>query len=352
MPPTPDRNIKKILLIRLRSIGDIVLCGPAFEAIRSGYPSAEITCVVDDLFEDLVHGNPNIDRVLSFRKGLRGIRRVASNLQLFYRVFRTRFDLVVDFHGGPKGALLTGVSMAPYRVGQKHRTRNWVFNITEIPGEDPHSLDNGLKLTRALGLPDPPEIRFYLPHSKTAEADIERDLTGRGIGASEFTVMIHPGARVWFKRWPNENLYRVVDWLRKEYNATVVVAGNALDREELDGFREKFGGEVHLFPDLSLLHLIALIRKCRLFIGNDSGPMHLAAVLGIPTIALFGPSDPRIWGPRGDGPKKVFQAGGFECMPCDQKNCVRLGDHCMLHIHPEEVIRGIGEMISTASPKQ
>jgi ADP-heptose:LPS heptosyltransferase len=346
MKPTETARVKKILLIRLRSIGDIILSGPALDALRAGFPSARITLVVDDVFADLVRGHPAVDRVLTFSRGKRGISKFVSDVALFLKVFGEGYDLTVDFHGGPKSVLLTLFSRASLRVGQRHRKRNRVYNLNEVPSEDPHSCDNGLKLTRALGLPDPAEPRFYVPLDPEAQRTVQMEFARRGIEEAEFRVMIHPGARVWFKRWPNENLYRVADRLREKYRAKILVAGNRLDRDELAGFQRRYREGVHLFSDPTLPELIALIHRCGLFIGNDSGPMHIAAALGIPTVALFGPSDPRIWGPLGPGPKKVFQAGGFDCMPCDQKHCVRPGDHCMLYIQPDEVLRGIEEILS------
>jgi len=321
------------------------------DAVRTGFPTAEITCVVDDVFVDLVRGNPSVNRVLTFSRGRKGFSKFFSELGLFLKIFWEGYDLVIDFHGGPKSVLLTLISRAPIRVGHRHRKRNRVFNLNEIPSDNPHSYDNGLKLTRAMELPDPKEPKFYIPMDSDAKMKIQRECVGRGIGDDDFCVIIHPGARVWFKRWPNEKLYRVVDWLKDRYQAKILVAGSHRDSDELNRFKQKFGEEIHVFSDPSLLELIALIHRCDLFIGNDSGPMHIAALLGIPTIALFGPSDPRIWGPLGNGPKKVFQASGFDCMPCDQKNCVRPGDHCMLYIQPEEVIKGIEEILE-ASPKK
>jgi lipopolysaccharide heptosyltransferase II len=337
-------SIRKILVLRYRSIGDILLANPSLRGLRATFPKAKIHIIVDDVFEDILLRNPNVDRViLNPRKP--AAAKWKADLEMALKLRAEKYDVAVDLHGGPRSAVFTLLSGAKWRVGHAFRLRNRLsYNIPVATAHgDEHTWKVQFKAVAELGVKWPGAPEFFLAVSEASAASVSERLKKSGFSLDRPLVLLHPGARVAVKRWPAERMGELARWLVDEKGAAVFLAGSTADEEEIRKIRAASGYALPYFTDLKIGELAALISRSAMIVCNDSGPMHIAGVLSIPTIALFGPSDPHIWAPVGE--KKIMLAcAPMECMPCDQKQCPYDGNHCMTRISVDEVKRAVGRM--------
>lgn len=282
---TEHSSMKSILLTKLRYLGDVLLTTPVIRLLRQNYPNAHITMVVNKGTEDILSHNPHLNRVLSVdRKG---------GTWLLVRALRERrYDVSVDLFSGDRAAWLAFVAGVPLRIGMGSHEgfRRFLYNrqVGSTPG---HAIDLclgiveqglGLKATdRSLELHVGPEDEQFA------------EQYGRGF------VVVHMGARYPHNRWSRENWLQLVNHLA----APVVFVGTQQDVSDVDWILERTSAKgISLAGHTSILQLAALLKRAAIFIGHDSGPMHIAAAMGTQVIALFGPqSDPSMWRPWGDG---------------------------------------------------
>lgn len=338
--------VKKILVLRYRSIGDIILSSPALEALRLTFPSSRIDMVIDDVFEDICHGHPNIDYLILHKRdtsGMSWFQKMVMGFKFFAKIRKQKYDMVIDLHGGPRSAPLAWLSGARYRVGYPLRLRSRLFYNIYIVGGDPasHTSDVLLNAVKTVGCVMPEEKKLFLGYRPEDKEFVTGFLRKFGVSEKDRLVMMHPGARVDVKRLPAEKMGQLARWMADELGVKVVYTGNNADIAEIAGIVSYSGKRGLIATNLKLGHLSALIASCDLFIGNDSGPMHMAAALGVPVVAFFGPSDPAIWGPVADQAKVIRNAPLMECQPCDQKSCPHAGAHCMTKIKLAEAKRAI-----------
>ena len=349
--------IKKILVLRYRSIGDIILSSPALEALRLSFPSSRIDMVIDDVFEDICYGHPNIDYLILHKRdtsGMTWFQKMVMGFKFIAKIRKQKYDLVIDLHGGPRSAPLAWLSGARYRVGYRLRLRSKLFYNISIPGADPsmHTSDVLLNAVKTVGCVMPEEKKLFLGYRPEDKEFVTGFLRKFGVSGKDRLVMMHPGARVDIKRLPAEKMGQLARWMADELGVKVVYAGNNADIAEIASIVSYSGKRGLIATNLKLGHLSALIASCDLFVGNDSGPMHMATALGVPVVAFFGPSDPAIWGPAGDHSKVIRNAPLMDCQPCDQKNCPSIGVHCMTKIKLAEAKRAIMNILTHRSAQR
>jgi len=330
-------SIKKILVIRYRSIGDILLCNPTLAGLRRRFPGAKIHLLIDDIFEEILYNNPNVDRLVLNRRHKEN-SGLKSDLETIKEIRSEKYDLVVDLQTGPRGAITTLLSGAKIRAGHPYRLRNRLcYNMyAEKASPDDHSWRIQFRTVRPFGADWPKKPELFLDVPDKAIESARGRLNKAGLMFDRPIVLLHPGARVQVKRWPAVKLGLLSRWLVDEKLCAVVLTGSEADRDEIKAIRKASGYALPFFTDLGLLELAALLKISNMVVCNDSGPMHMAGALNTPMVALFGPSDPTLWTPLGS-PSITISCAPMECMPCDQNNCVREGDHCMTHIEIDEV---------------
>jgi len=341
-------------VLRYRSIGDIILSNPTLDALRLTFPDARIDLVVDDVFKDICHGFSNINSLILHkrkREEAGKLKMIFEEIKFIWNIYRTKYDLVVDLHCGPRSAILTFLSMAPYRIGNKLRLRNKVcYNIFPDGGAvSPHSVDVMLATIAPLNPILPEKKKLNLSYGDKDRTYIKYFLSRFGIGDGERFVLIHPGARVDFKRLPASKMGEIIKWIADEYGTKVVLAGSNADVSTISDIAQEAGKSCLVATNLTIGQLSALIDLSLLFIGNDSGPMHMAAALKVPIIAFFGASDPKIWTPwkaRG----RIVTCTRMECMPCDQKGCKYVPNHCMEKIKMPDIKKAVKEMMAQKKP--
>lgn len=330
------KNIKKILVLRYRSIGDIVLSYPTLESLRKTYPDARIDLVIDDVFREVCYGWTIIDHlILNVRKweGKGKLSKLWSELKFIWGIVSQRYDLVVDLHCGPRSTVLTFISLAKYRIGNKLRLRNrLLYNIFPASSDGGvHTVEGILSHISPLDPVISKNKKLFFSYCDDDKNYIKSLLSRMGFDERERFVVIHPGARVDFKMLPPRVLGETVDYIVSKFGIKIMLVGMDTELPVISEIAQTSGRKCGVATNLSIGQLAALIDRSELFLGNDSGPMHIASALGKPLIAFFGPSDPNIWGPwKSKG--KVISAPPMDCMPCDQKGCSFVPDHCMSKI--------------------
>jgi len=346
-----DKNdIKRILVLRYRSIGDIVLAYPTLEALRNTYPDARIDLVIDDVFKEVCHGWTIVDHLFLSTRNREGISKLSklwNELKFIWKVQRERYNLVVDLHCGPRSAMLAFLSLAKYRIGNKLRPRNKVlYNIFPEPaGKGIHSVDVMLSLIAPLNPVIPKKKNLFFAYNKENRAYINSLLERMGIGEGEKFTVVHPGARVDFKMLPPRIMGEVVGYIVSEFGSKVMLVGSDTEITSISEVAQASGRKCGVATNLSIGQLAALMDRSEMFLGNDSGPMHIASALGKPVVAFFGPSDPVIWAPW-NNKGKVVNAPVMECMPCDQKGCHLVPEHCMSKIEVGKIKRAVASILN------
>jgi lipopolysaccharide heptosyltransferase III len=345
----------KILLIRLRLIGDVVFTTPMLRALKRAFPDSDLSYLVEPPAEAVVRGNPYLDAVIVAPQAT-GLSRIATDFGLARRLRRQRYDLVIDLHGGPRSAWLTWFSGAPQRIGYAITGRTWMYTKT-VPRpralRSRHSVRNQWDLLEAIdgwssGGPDPARDSVHMALDAQAEARIARRLDEHGITAAHELVIIHVSAGNAFRRWPEPAFIRLVSGLAGESPCRrIVISSGPSDRAaatRIANEARRLLGEnrnrIVDFGEFDLAELRALIERSRLFIGGDSGPLHIAATTATPIVGIYGPTEPARSAPWRD-PRfrtEAVEVAGLPCRPCDQRVCEPGDFRCLTTLKPEDVL--------------
>lgn len=338
-PKTKDYSQKKILLVRLRRIGDVLLTTPAVAALKEHFPESRLYYVVEEDYRYLVEGNPYLDEVIV----LPAEQSRRQFLAFAAKVRKNRFDAAIDFHGGPKAALLTFLSGAEKRIGYKLKYKNFIYHH-KIPrgslSSPVHSAENHLNLVRTLGVP--PDLRppLFMPEAKEEErGHVDTLLERENLKASKL-VVLHISAGNSFRHWGEDNIVRLLSLLSRHHELRVILVGSKEDQSASSRIMAKAPQMAANFTGLlNLRELHFLIQKADFFVGPDSGPMHIAAATETPIIAYFGPTLPAHFSPwKKDA---VILQKELNCRPCRQRKCIHSDFRCIRSISPHDVYQAI-----------
>jgi len=337
--------MNNILVIKLRYIGDVLLATPVLRALRERFPDAHLAVAVNRGTEDVLKWNPDLNEVLVVeRNGL------AAQFQFLQEIRRRGFDCVIDLTDGDRSAVLARCSGAPVRIGlnEEHRWRGLLYTaVVQARPDVRHRLERDLETVRPLGIQPKagPLVLRTSPQDDEAAARLLEELSGEKSSAGvRPLVMLQPGARYWFKAWPVERFAELAGRLAETYGCRILLGGDARERDLAETIRTNArAAVVSLAGRLTLLQYAAVLKRCTLFVGNDNGPMHMAAALGVPLVALFGPSNPAEWGPRGARTEVLYK--GLDCRRCFHPTCKRGEESCMRQITVEDVFASAGKLL-------
>jgi predicted lipopolysaccharide heptosyltransferase III len=355
----------KILLIRLRLIGDVVFTTPAVAAVRRRFPDAHITYLVEAAAAPILRHNRNIDELIVAERP-RGTRRILYDLALARRLRARRFDLVVDFHGGPRSAWLARATGAPQRVGYAVPGRAWLYT-TRVPWSPSlvpprHSVANQWDLVAPLGVDaaDPTRYPVEMPADDDALRAVAQRLADHGVTADSRVVVIHVSATSPFRRWPRERFAQVAATLAQDATSChVVITSGPSESDAGDDTaavaRAAAGAAASRIlrcGEFNLPELRALIERAALYVGGDSGPLHVAATTATPIVALFGPTVPERSTPWRDpaAPTINVDVGPLPCRPCDQRHCIPGDFRCLNTLPTERVIAAARQLLAHRGP--
>ncbi|MGD9346828.1 MAG: glycosyltransferase family 9 protein [Candidatus Aminicenantes bacterium] len=330
----PSR-IRRILLIRLRRIGDVVLTTPAITTLRKGFPQAEITYVIDEPYRELVEGHPDLDRVIVLPKHL-GFKEFRTHGR---RIRRDRYDVVIDFHGGPRASLLTFFSRAHLKIGYKIKYKHLIYDI-KLPREPEegyfHSVENHVNLVKTLGV-DPPTIPALsmAPPEEYEAANVRRMIQEDTLAKAKI-IALHISAGNEFRDWGAERLGLLITLLDQIPGVKIALIGSGADKKTEKEIKRKCDAPtISMVNRLNLRELREFISHASLFVGPDSGPMHIAATTKTPIVAYFGPTLPAHFGPWKT--RSTLLEKDLDCRPCRQHRCIHEDFRCLRTISPEEV---------------
>ena len=352
-----------ILLVRLRLIGDVIFTTPAVRAIRRRYPDARIAYLVEEEAAAVVRGNPHLDEIITVGRP-RGFARLRADVALARRLRAARYDLVVDLHGGPRSSWFTWVTGAPTRIGFEVTGRSWVYTI-RVPRprvlRPRHSVENQWDLLTPLGIapPDPREDATEMPDDPAAASQVDRRLVNAGVGPQDLLFVVHVSAGNPFRRWPAASFVELICQLAAaDARRRIIVTSGPSDADAASRIVDE--ARARLAPrqrdavlrcgEFGLAELRALLGRAALYIGGDSGPLHVAATTSVPIVGLYGPTLPVRSQPWRD-PALVSEAvevGPLPCRPCDQRRCEPGDFRCLTGISPHAVAAGAERALARA----
>lgn len=391
-------NIKKILVIKLRHIGDVLLAAPLFRALKETFPDAHISALVNSGTEDALRGNPMIDEIISFDRNIKNLpllKRYFSEAGFLRYLRAGDFDMAVDLTGGDRAAVISLASGARYRLGWKSKKgfigKRYAYTHLSEPDGNKHMVLQNMEVISRFGMDTKDlSVDFYIP-----EADrvfIGNILKGHNIKDGDTVVHVHPTSRWLFKCWEDGHMAEIITWLLRE--GMKVIVTSSPDKKEMEKAKKILSlvvvgespdsmaslvnqGEspqgsrlIDLCGKTTIKQLGAVSGAADLFFGVDSAPMHIAAAIGTPVVAIFGPSGAFNWGPwynkisnfefrisnsmspyqkrngiQTFGIHTVIQKN-WECIPCGKDGCKGSKiSRCLTDISPEEVKNIIAEKL-------
>jgi ADP-heptose:LPS heptosyltransferase len=323
----PDLSrVRRVLVLRHRAAGDLLLTTPALRALHAGLPAATIDILVSRGTDALLHHNPDVNRVFTLDR-----RSLWSQGSRYAWLLRGGYDLVLDLVSNPRSALMTAMTRAPIRVGYDIPGRGRAYTVRvprEPPGPDGpvvrYAPEASLDFVRALGLA-PRGLSLTLHVSPEARARMDRWLQRSGLGGRPVAACLPSGT------WPAKT------WIPERFSAVLDSLCETADPLWLWGPGEeplarecaaRMRNPSTLGPSAGWEDLAALLSRCALLVSNDSGPKHLAVALGVPTVTVFGPTHPGAWQPP-SGPHAAVEARGLTCLHCNHTECPLPGDRHM-----------------------
>ena len=348
----------------MREIGDVVFTTPAIRGLRQQFPDAHITYIVEPAAAPVVARNPHLNDVIVSR-GRRGLPGLFDDLALARRLRGERYDLVVDFHSGPRSSLIAWLSGAPARIGYDVPGRGWMYT-TRVPRPKMirarHAVVNQWDLLNALGIatPEPTQSPTEMIADARAAGAVNERLSALGVGRDDKVIVIHVSAGNPFRRWPLDAFASLISMLVRSHprRRIVVISGpsdtHAAARviEQAKAWLEPEDRDrVLASGEFTLDELRALMDRAALYIGGDSGPMHIASTSTIPIVGLYGPTLPVRSQPwrAPQWPSEAAEIDGLSCRPCDQRVCVHGDFRCLTWLAPEQVMEAAERALDRAN---
>lgn len=340
------QDVRSILVVRLRSIGDTVLTTPSLYALKRFLPHARLDILLEDWVAPVLDGFEYVDKIITLKRGSTTARAGVAR-----QIRATRYDVAYNLHGGTTATLLTRASGARHRVGyssyQYGRLHNHLApSSSTLWGRDKtHSVEQQLALLGWTGVPVTDRPRTCLTVTDQAAESVAARLHTAGLHeASMPLAVIHPAAAFDTKQWATEKFARVAETLASRGLAIVAITAST-EALLADRLKKETTVPVVAFTDLSLPEVTALLSRARLFVGNDSGIAHMAAAVGAPAVVIFGSSNTAHWRPWAQAPAEVV-VEEMECQPCHGYFCEKFDQpECIKRVPVERVLGSIDRVL-------
>jgi heptosyltransferase-2 len=340
--------MNRILIVRTDRIGDAVLSTPAIKAARSALPDSYIAVMVSPQAREIIEGNPYLDEVIVFDKKISG--GLWGTLGFADKLKRKHFDTALILHPVGRVHMILWLAGIKNRIGFDKKLGFFLTKRiahTKQLGEK-HERDYNFDILQAAGITTAQE-ELFVPVKSGDRSKIKHILKENGIGEGDGYVVMHPAASCPSKRWPAERFAQAADEIIEKFHKKIVIVAGANDRRFGQAVREAMdSGALDLSGDLSVGELAALLEGAALLVSNDSGPVHIAAALKVPVVAIFGRNQPglstRRWGPLGKNNAVLHRDVG--CIGCLAHEC-KNGFKCLLAIETAEVVAAAMELLGT-----
>ncbi|MFH0764442.1 MAG: lipopolysaccharide heptosyltransferase II [Candidatus Omnitrophota bacterium] len=332
---------ERILIINVNWIGDVLFSTPFIRAVREAHPDGYIACLLHPRCREMLEDNPRLNEIIVYdEEGAH--KNLAGKIKLIARLRKKNFDTAFLLHRSFTKALVANLMGAKKIIGYPTKKRAILLTSpVEEPQEETHKVEYFLNIARSAGIrPGSVSYEFFVKDSDRIFA--EKLLRSNGIDAKDKVVVLCPGGNWDPKRWPKENFAHLADELAGEFGVKTVISGTVREA----GLAEEIAGMMKHAPVIicgktTLKQLAAVFEKASLVIANDTGTMHLAVAMKARTIALFGPTSPKITGPYGEGNYNVIFKNAACDVPCYDMACT--DNRCMAAITVQDVFKKAGE---------
>ena len=321
-------DIKKMLIIRTDGIGDVLNSTPAISALRRTYQNAHISIVVKPHGAEIVSLNPEIDEIIVYDPAINH-KSWIDKIRFFKRLRSENYDTAIVLHNSSMSNFMAYVCGAKIRVGRKSEQKRFSHTLTRwVSHFDPkgtkHEIDRNIDIVNLLNVENGShQLKFFLSDDERQYAEDFLRLNGlldeyKAKNSLFHLVGVHPGGSSYDKLWSPENFAEIVNKLIGDFNARVILFSGPNEDELVQSIMKNVNYPLVLASN-RLRQFAALVEKCSLFLCNDSGPMHIAAALNIPTVAIFGSTDHIRWRPYNKNAKIVRK--DMDCWPCSAHKC-------------------------------
>ncbi len=342
-----DSSIKKILVIRLDRIGDMVMTTPIFRALKEGWPDVQVTVLTNPINKNIVIKNPFIDCILVYDR--ENEHKSFNSRLIFFRGIRERkFDLVIDpyLDYELKTSFITRFVGNRFRLGFEFAGRGIFYNIRYHPNvfpvstEKKHMIDYNLNLLAYLGIQAQkrqPEIFL----STDEKGNATKLLIKNRVNPESRIIGIHPGGHYESQRWPIKRFAAISDYLITSYDINVILFAGREEKQLMSEYKDYAVKTPIILEDLSLREFMSTLNHCSLFLCNNSGPLHIATALNIPTVSTMGPTVPYHWWPYGKN--HIVLRKDLDCSPCKKGICKT--HECMKLIETNDFLSAVKEQL-------
>ncbi|MCK4818341.1 glycosyltransferase family 9 protein, partial [bacterium] len=338
-----EHGVNKILFIRIDRIGDLVLSTPALRALKQAFPDSKLVVLASPSNYLLLLHNPHVDKVLVYDKK----KRLGDKIGIIKQLRGYGFDLAIDPYPDYelKTALIALLSGAKWRIGYSSYGRQIFFNLNgPMLVKDKHLVDLALDILKPLGVvvnDKKPEIFLTDQEKKWARSWLKEKRAGM-----KPIVGIHPGGYYETQRWLPERFAEVANHLKNDRYLDILIFGGPREKGLVDQIKSMINGEVMTYVGGNLRRFVALVDSCTMLICNNSGPLHVAVALNIPTISFMGPTNKERWMPIGDI-HKVLRMDNLPCIACNLGYCKIKTHDCMSLITSSMVIEGVKNVLDS-----
>jgi len=338
------RSMRRVLVVRLRSIGDTVLCTPSLIALKRFLHDAQIDILLEDWVAPVLDGFESVDNVLTVGPS------TAARFAVAKQIRGQKYDVVFNLHGGTTATFFVATSGARHRVGYANYQYSFLYNhLLSSPSDfwerDPtHSAEQQLALLGFLGVPVEDRPKSHLAVTESSMASLKAKLPTEFSLDQPFAI-IHPLAALKTKEWQLDKFARTAEFLNDK-GLAVAAVGTAGESDVLNELQSSSRVPIYRLTNLNLPELTALNSRARLFVGNDSGVAHIAAAVETPSVVVFGSSNRNHWRPWTESPNEIVYES-FACQPCPGYECKEFGDpKCILTIPTTKVFEAIDRVLS------
>lgn len=339
-------KISRILIIKLSSIGDVTLITPCIRTLKLHYPDANIDMIVEEESYDIVKYNPYLDRILIFRRTEleKKILKFFCWQKIFYEIFglikqlrKYHYDLAFDFQGLLRSVVFLYLAKAKYKIGKGR----WLFLSKNIITNPLNAVEGYLNILKTIGI-EATDKKLEIFVSQEDKNFTQKFFFENKIDENDLIVIFNLATRWQSKIWPLQNFIELGQMIINEFFAKIILTGSKKELSISEEFKKQVGEKVYIATGkTNLRELCYLIKKSKIFITSDTGPMHIASATNTKVIALFGPTDPRRTGPIGNN---IVITKNLNCSPCFKRKCKN--NICMKSITSNEVIKIIRKILN------
>lgn len=342
----------RVLFLRLRNLGEAVLDTANLRALKRFRPDLQITTLVEAIYTDLYEADPDIEAIPLTRGSQEKRSSFTSRLSVIQAIRQRKFTAVINLHGGPTSAQLTFLSGAKHRVGAAHFRNGYAYNLRVPPSEEIlgrtnlHTVESQFGWFKWLGLPleTPAPTQLFVASNQRAAAHAKLDEAG--INLDKPYAVLAPTNEFYTKRWMPERYAAIAErLLSRGYQIVLTGAPTAEQIAQVESVQAATSLSLAALTSLSIGELMAVIADAKVFVGNDSGPAHIAAAVKTPLVVLFGPASSVRWRPWADNRAELVQ-NSFACNPCAMYTCTEFAEpECIRSITVGQVMKAVDNVL-------